>query len=44
MKNARAHVRKLAKLIVCYNVDYLGIVYNAGICHKESGNVCPVLI
>ena len=44
MKNSRTHIGKLTKLSVGDGIDGARILYKTGVCHKESGYVCPVFI
>ena len=39
-----AHVRKLTQFLICNCFNRFRILDNSRICHKETGNICPVLI
>ena len=39
-----AHVRKLTQFLICNCFDRFRILDNSRICHKKTGNICPVLI
>ena len=44
VKYACPHIRKLAKLTVCDDLDRLRMINNTWICDQETGNIGPVLI
>src|SRR5699024_10818059 len=44
VEHGGSHIGKLAELSVCDRLDHSRIIHDPGICHKESGDVRPVLI